>query len=205
MFVSITADAVSEKAENPYTFQLMQGVANNYPEVLSYIQDWSSDAKEIDCDFGGHKSELLRVPVNRRLYTRWLNPWLAKQTAALWYYETKEILDKSKRISVTWLPVDTFIFSGAPIKICEILPFVGEMATRSQSFGSKFSYRYSLSNETDFGAFLIIYRDCVAGFAVVAPSEMFIRYNSQIRVGDLFRPVPGRGLEMCLELPLAIV
>ena len=72
------------------------GVANNAADAINYI---NTDAEgEIWTNTDAPDQEILAIPVNKRLFSQWLNPWAAKQACAMWHQQTGLIVSKEQRI-----------------------------------------------------------------------------------------------------------
>lgn len=166
-----------------------KGVANNTPEVLSYIDTHSEEASLSVNGFG----DLLEVAVNKRLFSQWLNPWAAKQTCAMWSEQTGKPITTEQRILIRWLP-NPFDVDSKFIALVEE-SFHGRywLKQGKETFEDQFFYRFAISDDKEYGAFFVIIHDVLAIFCIVAESHYFANRH-EINYGELFATGPRTGI-----------
>lgn len=146
--------ALLDDGLDPYWQKLSRGVQNNTPEVLDFLEVrraeaiwWRTQVGSID--------ELYKVPVSKELFTKYLNPWAAKQGIALWYHHTGRILSDKACVWTRWITNFSILEAGAP-KIFEgIDSDIGYLSQGRRESSSEFLYEFAINADDGLAAFLI--------------------------------------------------
>jgi len=192
MFASVAADTAKGGIFTEQSIRLMKGVANNSPEVIRYIFAEQSEARLVDGD------EMFFVPVDRRVFHYWLNPWAAKQATALWWFHTKQIAGPDLRVLVQWITNADLLENGVPDNLFNLLGQGASLTSGRKDFSDQFFYRYGIDDCNSFGAFLMVFHQTSAVLVSIVPKEFL---ESSIRVfgfGEQFR-VTSSGLQRSLD------
>jgi len=196
MFAMIGAEAINPGVFSADLRKLMQGVANNSPDVLDHIFTDCPDIERLHAPSG---QTVIGIEVNRLIYTKWLNPWAAKQGVALWYNHTGTMFDPSLRMVTQWLSSEQVMFDGIPE---EFLSFAHNSVSLSQGgrfFGDQFSYRFAVNIPEKLGFFsMLLHSSCIC-VAYVFPSRFLDAFSRDFRFGEIFKVTPLRGIERTLD------
>ena len=197
----VSGQIVNDEVDASQIEKLLNGVNNNSPVVLQYFED-TGKAEEIIFDRKGEKELVYRVPVNRRLFRNWLNPWAAKQAAALWFEHSGRIVSFEHRINVQWINTDNILRNGVSEGIIETLPNFEFMKSGKVSFAEQFSYYYNINEKENLAGFFVILHNSVAFLATIFPAHSMITSQIQFEFGSIFR-ITENGIERCLTAPIA--
>lgn len=192
MFASISGSAMQSEVYDQQTHSLMRGVANNAPEVIHYVATENSSEVRVD------GQPLFFVPVDRRLFHYWLNPWAAKQAIGLWSEHTKKTLGAEDRILVQWITNASLIEEGLPIGVVDALGGLGLFRSGRRDFSNQFAYRYGISETREYGAFLMIFHSSCAVLTSIVSLQTMKDLTRQFGFGEQFR-VTSYGIERSLD------
>lgn len=192
MFASISGNAVQSEIYSEQTYSLMRGVANNAPEVIQYVETDNSTGVRIDGE------EMFFIPVDRRLFHYWLNPWAAKQAVGLWSEHTKKFVGANDRILVQWITNASLIEEGLPKEAIENLGGVRLFQSGRRDFSSQFAYRYGIDESFSYGAFLMVFHSSCAVLTSIVPVGFLSEMTRQFGFGEQFR-VTECGIERSLD------
>ena len=200
----IARDAASNENHGEEIAKLLRAINRNNPEVLQYFED-TGKSDEVTISVNGRESVRYLVPMNRRVFRDWLNPWAAKQACALWFQETDAIIDQNQRILITWIMPDEFHRVGVHEKILETLPTYESMKMGKRDYSNQFAYHFAVNSKENLGGFFVILQNSVAFIALILPNSDISRLKSEIKLGNLFRVSSAAGIEKCLGAPFAEV
>lgn len=165
------------------------GVANNSPGIFHQLFLENEEVAWRDI----YGNEALAVPVGRRLFTHWLNPWAAKQTCAMWHEQTGRTFDANQRILVRWLPNPLDVKDEFLNLVRTNLSGIFNTSMGKQDFQDQFFYLFEIDESKEFGAFFMILHDAVAVFSILAPAEYFLN-DPRVSYGELFCTGPNTGI-----------
>lgn len=165
------------------------GVANNSPSFYHHLNLENDELAWRD----SAGNEAFAVPVGRKMFSHWLNPWAAKQTCAMWYEQTGHIFGENQRILVRWLTNPLEVEDNFLALLRKSLPGSFNFSVKKQSVQDQFFYLFGIDEQKEFGAFFMVLHDTVGVFSIVAPSEYF-HNDSRISYGELFCTGPNTGL-----------
>ena len=194
---SFFALAAGEINDNKYgsedSGRLLHGIANNIPEVLDCI----------DLDRAQNRDPMIpesirnsvgTVFVKRKLYRKWLNPWAAKQTFALWSKHTGLAVSAEQRVFTNWISNYSLAVQGFPALVDSLLTGRERLSQGRKDFGQQFSYRYAISSETGVAGFLLYLHHSVAVLTGVVNLADTQSDPNRFSFGELFRSNPAQGI-----------
>lgn len=172
-----------------------KGVANNVPEVIHLIDTDGPDQKfAID---NPHFPDLLAVPVEKRLFTHWLNPWAVKQTLGMWYKQCGKPVSADQVIFVRWIPSILDLDQKFIELISRALPSRYALRQGRVSFEDQFFYHFAFSEDGAFGGFYSVYHNSISILSTVMSHADAAR-NPKLGFGDLFQVSPNLGIHRVL-------
>ncbi|MCA3448330.1 MAG: hypothetical protein INF93_16710 [Rhodobacter sp.] len=193
--IFITAEAIHPGHFVAQINKAALGVANNVPEVLQYL-DFENPRELTEID-NSSSLDVVAVPVQKRLFTHWLNPWAAKQIAGMWFRQTGKVVQEDQVITVNWvssaLDADLQFFD----LIENALPSHFSLTQGKLSFHDQFFYKFAIDVDCTFGAFFSIYHNAVSFFGAVLAYEDAVRH-SKLGFGNLFQTSAAQGIHRTL-------
>lgn len=171
------------------------GVANNAAAAINYI---NTDAEnEIWTNTDAPDQEILAIPVNKRLFSQWLNPWAAKQACAMWYQQTGLILSEEQQILVSWKTNPLDVGDDFLAFITENLTNGFHLSQGKKSFEDQFFYNFAIDDSKGYGAFWMVIHSVVGVLCLIADAKYF-NNDTRIEYGELFRTESNNGLSRTL-------
>ena len=190
-----TAEAFFPGRVRPDFDKAALGVANNAAAAINYIHTDAED--EIWTNTDAAEQEILAVPVNKRLFSQWLNAWAAKQACAMWHQQTGLIVTEEQRILVRW---KTNLLDGGEklhAKLSENLINRSRFSQGKKNFDEQFFYNFAIGDSKDYGAFWMVLHSVVGVLCIIAHADYFTN-DTRVGYGELFRTSKTFGLSRTL-------
>lgn len=146
---------------------LINGVANNYPEVFNLL--YKDTAKDLIVNFDGIDQEVVNVEFDPLLFEAWLDPWAAKQAFALYYKHCGRILDENARVVIRWLTNSNLLSGNIPIEFLDSLENIELIRQGKKTSDLQYEYRWSAKD--DFACFSLLLHDTSIAIAAVYENQ----------------------------------
>lgn len=188
-YFSLVSGLVEDNVE--YTSKLLKGISNNTPKVLQLLSHKSNEVINVR----GEKRPMVVASLSPKLARLWINPWIAKQAFALWYFHAGYPIDKHGLVSVRWITNHAIMEKGLPDGLFEIAQLEGRLAHGKKQVSEQFFYRYQVSADLGVGIFVIGGHDGSVFFAAVYSKKHHeLSAIQALKHGDVFRTNKGRGI-----------
>jgi hypothetical protein len=191
MFAFSTSASFYGGGNNSEFIKAAMGVANNIPELYGLIDLDSATSDGLPTEAAEHGVEA--ITVSRNLFRKYLNPWAAKLVCAIWYEQTKKVIDDTKRIYVHSIPSKFDLNTDLHKLIQNHFSGLHVAAQGKKDFGDQFFYRFAIGEGQRFGMFFAVFHDAIGVMGAVGEVEDFIR-NDQYPFGEIFRTCARMGL-----------
>ena len=198
-FALVAGEIRDPRYGNRDSSRLIQGIANNIPEVLDCISLDGADARDPLIPENIRNSVGV-VSLSRKLHRKWLNPWAAKQTFALWFEHSNLPVTKDQRVFTQWFSNYSLAIQGFPTFLDTLLTGRERLSQGRKDFGSQFSYNYAISSETGVAGFLLTLHQSVAVFTGVVNLADTQNNPEKFDFGELFRSNPSQGIILDLGM-----
>ena len=133
--------------------------------------------------------------LNPKLARLWINPWIAKQAFALWYFHSGYPINEDGLVSVRWITNHAIMERGLPDGLFEIAQLEGRLAQGKKQVSEQFFYRYQVSADLGVGIFVIGGHDGSVFFAAVYSKKDYqLSAIRALKHGDVFRTNKGKGI-----------
>lgn len=181
------------KVPEDYFRKIATGVRKHHPAAYRYFA--AGDAESI------YPSGILytrpiavKVKVDDRLWTKYLNPWAAKQAVAIYYILSETALPETGSVDVRWFPNDQLLRHRGLIDFARKLG--GEGALRMGKFdtSNQFFYRYEYFEESGLLVLCCGMHESSMMIAFVNHSAEARRGRPALRGFAQFRPDPHYGI-----------
>lgn len=184
--------ALRSGQEDEYWKKLVDGVKNNNPEVLQYF---TSETETIPIKIRGLIRPFIRVKLDKKLFSDWLNPWGAKQGYALWYEKTGQILDEDASVSVFWVTNDQILNGFKYEEVFAIGEEVGFLKQGKLESSEQYFYRYAFNTENKLGFFALGTHDAAVCALFIVPKTMLSQLTTIKGKAGVFHTSAAGGIE----------
>ncbi|ASP20531.1 hypothetical protein ANTHELSMS3_01844 [Antarctobacter heliothermus] len=141
-------------ADHTYWNKLSKGVLNNTPEAFKCLRVEDAESFwHVGAD--GSIEDFYKSKIDYKLFSNFLNPWAAKQAAALYFEHAGKILDENSAIWTHWITNYHLYKNGIPDALNSFSRKLGLLRQGRLNSLEQYNYEYAINTEEKLAFFQI--------------------------------------------------